>query len=182
MRNLAQEFAEFHQQYHDLFELGTRSVVIQSRHYLFGLIQAQRKNMARIVEAVPGTNWQSLHHYTSDSPWDAFAVMDRIGTDADSVIGNDPDSCLIVDESGFTKRGTKSVGVARQWNGRLGKVDNCQVGVYLALNCREQVTLTDTRLFLPQEWTNSKRRCQQAGVPKDRYQQRKKTELALGDD
>jgi SRSO17 transposase len=99
-------------------------VVTQSRHYLFGLIQAQRKNMERMVEAVPGTNWQSLHHYTSDSPWDPFAVMDRIGNDANSVIGNDPDCCMIVDESAFTKRGTKSVGVARQWNGRLGKVDN----------------------------------------------------------
>jgi SRSO17 transposase len=79
----------------------------------------------------------------------------------------------------FTKKGEKSVGVARQWNGRLGKVDNCQVGVFAALARKDRVTLVDTRLFLPKEWTDDKERCLNAGVPEDRLEHRTKPELAL---
>ena len=71
------------------------------------------------------------------------------------------------------------MGVARQWNGRLGKVDNCQVGVFAALNCRQQVSLIATRLYLPEGWTDNRSRCQQAGVPDDRLNHYKKTDLAL---
>jgi SRSO17 transposase len=135
--------------------------------------------MERMSEAVPDCDEQSLQHFISNSPWDESAVLRQIGIDADALIGNDPDSCLLIDEVGFKKAGNKSVGVARQWLGRFGKVDNGQVGVYLALNCRDKVTLTDTRLFLPSCWTNSQKRMKRSDVPKDRYKHKKKTELAL---
>ncbi|MCP4652492.1 MAG: IS701 family transposase [Candidatus Omnitrophica bacterium] len=135
--------------------------------------------MERMVEAVPNSDDQSLQHFISNSPWDETALLNKLASDADSILGNDEDSCLIIDESGFKKAGQKSVGVSRQWLGRLGKVDNGQVGVFMALNRREKVTLTDTRLFLPESWTKSKKRMEQAGVPQFRYSFSKKTELAL---
>lgn len=101
-------------------------------------MRAHRKNMERMSEAVPDCDEQSLQHFISNSPWDAFAVYRQIGIDTDALIGNDPDSCLIIDEVGFKKAGNKSVGAARQWLGRFGKVDNGQVGVFLAQNCRER--------------------------------------------
>lgn len=142
-------------------------------------MRANRKNMERMAEAVPDCDDQSLQHFISNSPWDNSALMRQIADDAEALIGDDPDTCLIVDESGFKKSGKKSVGVSRQWLGRLGKVDNGQVGVFVALNRREKVTLTDTRLFLPESWTTSKKRMRRAGVPEERYSYRKKTELAF---
>jgi SRSO17 transposase len=177
--NLVEKFVEFHRQYSDFFKLKTKSVFEQSYHYLCGLMRANRKNMERMAEAVPNCNEQSLQHHISNSPWDDSGLIRQIGEDAEALIGDDPDTCLIVDESGFKKSGEKSVGVSRQWLGRLGKIDNGQVGVFVALNRQEKVTLIDTRLFLPESWTTSKKRLQQAGVPEERYRHRKKTELAL---
>ena len=77
------------------------------------------------------------------------------------------DAVIVFDPSGFPKKGTKSVGVARQWLGRLGKVDNGQVAVYMGYASRVEHGLVDTRLYLPKEWTKDKERCAQAGVPKD---------------
>lgn len=135
--------------------------------------------MERMIEVVPDSDWQSMQNFISISPWDAFSLMDQIATDANALIGGDADTCLIIDESGFSKKGKKSVGVSRQWNGRLGKIDNCQVGVFAALNCRDKVSLINTRLFLPESWTDDTQRCIEAGVPKDRLEHRKKAELAL---
>jgi SRSO17 transposase len=142
-------------------------------------MQADKKNMERMVEVVPDSDWQSLQNFLSYSPWSGKELLDQLAYDANELIGGDADSCFIVDESGFSKKGNKSVGVSRQWNGRLGKIDNCQVGVYGALCCRDQATLIDTRLFLPESWTNDPDRCREAGVPDDRLEHRKKAELAL---
>jgi len=135
--------------------------------------------MERMAEVVPETDEQSLQNFLAYSPWDARALMDQIAIDANRVIGGGEETCLIVDETPFSKKGNHSVGVARQWNGRLGKVDNCQVAVFSALCEGTRVMLTDTRLYLPKNWTNDKERCLRAGVPEDRMEYRKKTDLAL---
>jgi SRSO17 transposase len=142
-------------------------------------MRATKRNMERMVEKVPDSDWQVQQNFISNSPWDNFALMDQIARDADSAIGHDADTCFIIDESAISKKENQSVGVSRQWNGRLGKVDNCQVGVFGALNCRKRVSLVDARLFLPQRWTQDKQRCCNAKVPTDRLHFRKKTELAL---
>ena len=142
-------------------------------------MRAAKRNMERMVERVPDADWQSQQNFIANSPWDSNALMNQIARDVDAAIGHDADTCFIIDESAITKKGTKSVGVARQWNGRLGKVDNCQVGVFGALNCRKRVSLVDVRLFLPESWTNNQRRCQEANIPKERRNFRKKAELAL---
>jgi len=132
-----------------------------------------------MVEVVPDSNWQLLPDFASPSPWSAQGLLDQVALDANHLIGGDADSCLLVDESGFSKKGDKSVGISRQWNGRLGKADNCQVGVYAALCCRDQATLIDSRLFLPASWTNDADCCVKAGVPKDKRGHRKQVKLAL---
>lgn len=116
------------------FRLSTRSVEKQARQYLCGLIQARRKNMERMVEAVPDSDYQALQHFLSNSTWSARAVMDQVAEHADAALGGRQDSCLLIDETSFPKKGKKSVGVARQWCGRLGKVENCQVAVYASLS------------------------------------------------
>ena len=90
----------------------------------------KRKNMERMVEAVPESDHQAIQQFISDSRWEARSVMDRVAQDADEVIGDKTKAFLLIDETCFPKKGEKSVGVARQWLGRLGKVDNGQVGVF----------------------------------------------------
>lgn len=79
----------------------------------------------------------------------------------------EPDAVLVFDPSGFPKKGNHSVGVARQWCGRLGKVDNCQVGVYLGYVAREEHALVNVRLYLSEDWAKDKARRRQCGVPKE---------------
>ncbi|MDJ0862792.1 MAG: transposase, partial [Gammaproteobacteria bacterium] len=141
------------------FQRRTRNVFSQSRQYLRGLMQARKKNMERMAEVVPESDEQVLQHFLTNSDWDERGVLDQVALDADALLGGSEDSALLMDESGFTKKGNKSVGVARQWNGRLGKVDNCQVGVYAALSCGRLSTLIDTRLYLPEQWVKDKARC-----------------------
>lgn len=114
-------------------------------------MQARKRNMERMVEAVPEAEWNAQQHFITYSSWRAPELMNRVAGDANRLIGGQEDSFMVVDESAFSKKGTKSVGVARQWNGRLGKVDNCQVGVFAALARQNRVTLVDTRLYLPEE-------------------------------
>lgn len=122
-----------------------------------------------------------LQWFIGVSRWDDQPLREelarQIGRDlGDS--GGDPGGVLVFDPSAFPKSGRESVGVARQWCGRLGKVENCQVAVYLGyVSCREHA-LVDTRLYLPKEWTKDKARMKKAGVPKG-TKYRTRHELAL---
>jgi SRSO17 transposase len=94
-------------------------------------------------------------------------------------LGGEVGTGLNIDESAFTKKGKKSVGVARQWNGRLGKTDNCQVAVYGALGKDRHVSLIDARLYLPKEWLGDPRRCVEAEIPRAKQVHKTKHDLAL---
>ena len=163
----------------NLFRTRTRECFRAAKHYLCGLIQAKRKNIERMEEVVPDSDYQAMQQFITDSPWDHEAVFDSVAHDADALLGGSPDSCLLVDETGFAKKGARSVGVARQWNGRLGKVDNCQVGVFSALCRGEHATLVGARLYLPKEWIDDTQRLDQADVPQDERTLRPKADLAL---
>jgi SRSO17 transposase len=142
-------------------------------------MQARKKNMERMTEVVPESDEQVLQHFLSNSTWNGRAVLDQVAREADALLGGKPDSALLLDESAFTKKGKKSVGVGRQWNGRLGKVDNCQVGVFAALSRGSHATLIDERLYLPSTWVTDKERCDAAQVPAKARQAKTKPELAL---
>ncbi len=141
-------------------------------------MQAERKNMQRMEEIVPESDEQALQHFLSNSPWDHRALFDQVALDVDAELGAGV-TMLMIDESGIPKKGQESVGVARQWCGQVGKVDNCQVAVFAALGCGERASLIDARLFLPKSWTNDVLRCEKAGVPATEREYRTKNQLAL---
>jgi SRSO17 transposase len=122
---------------------------------------------------------QQFQHFISNSPWRHEPVVEQIGRDADRLLGGKPTSALIIDESSFAKQGEHSVGVARQWCGRLGKVDNCQVAVFAVLTDGQRHAPVDMRLYLPQRWIEDPKRCDRAGIPVSVRQLRSKAELAL---
>jgi SRSO17 transposase len=135
--------------------------------------------MERMEEVVDGSDYQVLQQFLTDAPWDPRAVMDKVAQDANAFLGGTPTSAMLIDETSFIKKGERSVGVARQWSGRLGKVENCQVAVFGVLNAGTRAIPVDARLFLPEEWLNDAERCRQAGVPEQSMVKRTKPELAL---
>jgi len=135
--------------------------------------------MERMTEVVDGANYQSLHHFISNSDWDHRSVFDTISREADSKLGGYEDSALLLDETCCAKKGVKSVGVQRQWLGRHGKVDNGQVFVCAALSRGSKSALIDNRLFLSEKWASDRERCLAAGVPDEHIVHRTKQALAL---
>src|SRR4051794_28641999 len=104
-----------------------------AKRYLHGLAQAEAATFAAMAAVVEDGCAQQFQHFISNAPWRHEPVIAQIGRDADRLLGGKSDSALILDESSFVKQGDRSVGVARQWCGRLGKVDNCQVAVFAVL-------------------------------------------------
>lgn len=133
-----------------------------------------------MTERVPESNYQQLQHFISESEWDAKAVMRDVARNTtrslESLVG---EKGLILDESGNEKAGEKSVGVARQYIGNVGKVCNSQVGVYAGLSRGDKISLVGAKLYLPKEWTSDKKRCRKAGIPQEEQKYRTKAELGL---
>ena len=119
--------------------------------------------------------WQ---RFLTDSPWDDEVIIGRLQEYLGTRLEH-PEGVWVLDGSDFPKQGRKSVGVARQYCGRLGKVANCQAGMFLAYVSPLGRALVDKGLYLPESWTSDKDRCEAAGVPEDRQGYRSKTELAL---
>ena len=139
-----------------------------------------RKNMDRMAEVVPDTKSRNLQQFLTHSKWNARDVMDHVAHDANALLGDNRKAGLLIDESGFAKQGKMSVGTARQWLGRLGKVDNGQVAVYGVL-AKDRFTIpVDGRLYLPKKWTEDSNRCEKAGIPEHERIFYTKDELALG--
>jgi SRSO17 transposase len=150
------------------FRSRTRSVARQSLQYLQGqLLERGRGNMTNYAKNVPDCNNQSLHHFISDSPWDERPVIDHIQRDVMELIGDKINGAIHIDESGFPKQGKNSVGVKRQYCGRLGKVENCQVGVFLGYTNGTYRTLIDEALYLPKDWAEDQKRREKCGVPEN---------------
>jgi SRSO17 transposase len=150
-----------------------------AQRYLHGLAQAETATFAAMAAVVEDSCEQQFQHFISNAPWRHEPVIEQIARDADRLLGGAPDSALLLDESSFVKQGDRSVGVARQWCGRLGKVDNCQVAVFAVLTDGARHTPVDMRLYLPQRWINDPARCDRAEIPMEARTMRAKTELAL---
>lgn len=121
--------------------------------------------MERMVEKVADADYEATQHFITDSPWDADGVFDQVALDANERLPRNGKRRLAIDESAFAKKGEDSAGVARQWNGRLGKVDNCQVGVFASLGVDGHDVLVNARLYLPEEWAKDWGRCQKVKIP-----------------
>lgn len=139
-----------------------------ARHYLSGLLGTQcRKNIETIHNDVAGSDYQGMEQFISASPWSHRALMDQVAADADSLLGDKREAGLYLDETSFLKKGKASVGVQRQWSGRAGKVENCQVGVFACLGRGEHMALTDFHLYLPESWAADEARCAKARIPQE---------------
>lgn len=155
-------------------------VTHHARHYLSGLLGTQRrKNIERIEADVAESDYQGMQQFVSDSPWDHTAVMRQVAEETEALLGRSADTALYVDETSFVKKGDASVGVQRQYCGRLGKLENCQVGVFASLGCGHRAALVDFRLFVPEAWAKDPERCAKAKIPEAERVHRTKTELAL---
>ena len=175
---LASELMSFCEDYSPYFRAARHDLSGKARTYLGGLLmKAERKNMERMEEYVPDYDYQGQQQFLSDSPWDHETLLKRVGQDVDELLGGS-DSMLLIDESGFAKKGVNSVGAARQWNGRMGKVDNCQVGVFAALSDGRNCAPVDARPDLPQAWAENPERCPKAKIPEDKRTHKTKPELA----
>jgi SRSO17 transposase len=150
-----------------------------ARRYLHGLAQANEATFAAMAAVIENGCEQQFQHFISHAPWRHEPVIAQIGRDADRLLGGKPGSALIIDESRFVKQGDRSVGVARQWCGRLGKLDNCQVAVFAVLTDGARHTPVDMRLYLPQRWIDDPARCDLAEIPPEARTMRSKTDLAL---
>lgn len=177
---MAHRFVIFCQMFEHHFIVRGKDLGRHARHYLTGLLGTQRrKNIGRIEADVAASAYENLQQFISDSPWDHTAVMTQVAAEAEKELGRQPDTALYVDESSFPKKGTASVGVQRQYCGRLGKVENCQVGVFASLGCGPRTALVDFRLFLPDAWAKDAARCEKAKVPEEKRVHLTKPELAL---
>jgi SRSO17 transposase len=134
-------------------------VVVQGK-----LSNLQRKT-AEPIAYQAGRHRKPVQHFVGAGAWDDEAVQAELRRDVAAVWG-DAEAVMVLDGSGFPKKGAASCGVARQWCGRLGKVDNCQVGVFLAYVTSHGGTLVDRRLYLPADWANDRQRRRQTHVPK----------------
>ena len=179
VEEIAAAFAAFIDRHRHFFRTRTRDNAAVARRYLRGLAQAEDCTFESMAAVVEGGCAQQFQHFISESPWDHEPVVAQIGRDADALLGGKRTSALIIDESSFPKQGDRSVGVARQWTGRLGKIDNCQVAVFGVLTDDQRHTPVDMRLYLPKVWTDDPARCEKAGVPEAAREHKSKSELAL---
>ncbi len=135
--------------------------------YLQGqLLDVPRKSIEPMALALPDGNVRAMQQFIGEGAWEDTAILTAHHRLVAETLG-EPDGVLIVDGSEFPKQGTASVGVARQYCGALGKIANCQAGVFLAYASRTGYTLLDRRLYMPEEWFTpaSKQRRQRCGVP-----------------
>ena len=169
------------QGFHSFFSasFGRKQWREHSRNYLRALlVQAQeRRNAENLSESV-GVSARAMQRFLTEARWSDDTVTGRLQEYLAPRLGH-PEAVWVFDGSDFPKQGRKSAGVARQYCGRLGKVANCQAGMFLAYVSPLGRALVDKRLYLPKSWTSDPGRCAAAGVPEGRRQYRSKTELAL---
>lgn len=136
--------------------------------YVQGLLSsATRKNGWQLAEIMADATPYGVQHLLGRAVWDVDALRDGLRTYVRDHLGR-PDAVLVIDETGFLKKGSHSAGVARQYSGTAGRIENSQIGVFLAYMTPAGQTLIDRELYLPHAWTTDHDRCQQAGIPETR--------------
>src|SRR5229473_2801181 len=135
--------------------------------YLRGLLASvERKNGWQMAEELGEANAHGVQRLLEEADWDEEAVRDELRSYVIEQLG-ETDGILVVDETGFLKKGKKSAGVARQYSGTAGRRENCQVGVFLLYASTQGQAFIDRALYLPEEWTADRVRCREAGIPEE---------------
>jgi hypothetical protein len=139
----------------------------RARAYVRGLLAPLAgKNGWTLAEAAGDLTPDGMQRLLNAAAWDADGVRDDLRAYTVSHLG-EREGVLIVDETGFLKKGTRSAGVQRQYSGTAGRIENCQLGVFCAYATTKGRTLIDRELYLPKSWTTDRARCQEAGVPEE---------------
>ena len=136
-----------------------------ARTYLAGLVSDLEHKNAESIAYRHDQERHGLQHFVGSSTWDHRPLMRELADQVGRELGT-PDGVIIFDPSGFAKKGNASVGGQRQWLGRLGKVDNGQVGIFMAYASHREHALVDFRLYLPREWAKDRARRQRCGIPR----------------
>jgi SRSO17 transposase len=152
---------------------------VHAQSYLYGLLSdAERKN-AETIAYRHNEDRQGLQTFVGTAQWDHRPLLEELAHQVGITLG-EPDGVIVFDPSAFPKKGRSSAAVARQWCGRLGKVENCQVGIFMGYVSRKDHALVDMRLFVPREWIGDRRRRKACGIPKElRYQTRHELVLEM---
>src|SRR5687767_12850559 len=149
--------------------------------YLRGLLgPSERKSLQPMAASLGLSGHDQLQHFIASRAWDDAPRWRVLAEQADRLVGG-PAAALVIDDTALPKKGTLSVGVARQYCGQLGKKASCQALVSLTLAAREVPVPVGLRLFLPEEWTREPARCAAAGVPEAEVAARSKGEIALAE-
>ncbi|MCA9258302.1 MAG: IS701 family transposase, partial [Planctomycetales bacterium] len=153
----------------DIGPLFSRSEArFRARRYLAGLTsELRRKNAWQLAEAVGDATPYGFQNLLGRARWSAAELRDYVRSYAVDALKSDG-AILVLDETGFLKKGDQSAGVARMYSGTAGRIENCQIGVFLAYASPRGCALIDRELYLPVEWFQERERIAQAGVPEDR--------------
>lgn len=140
----------------------------QMRSYVRGLLsETERKNGWTLAEAAGEVGPERMQRLLNFYAWDTDGLRDDVRAAVVEVLGDERRGVLVVDETGFLKKGRMSAGVARQYSGTAGRIENSQIGVFLAYASPRGRALIDRELYLPKEWIYDRERCLQAGIPDD---------------
>jgi SRSO17 transposase len=134
--------------------------------YLRGLLSPiERKNGWQLAEEAGLPTPYAMQYLLNRAVWESDEVRDLLQAYVRETLG--PGGMLVIDETGFLKKGNKSVGVQRQYSGTAGRIENCQIGVFLTYANQGEHTLVDRELYLPKSWTQDPERCRAADVPEE---------------
>ncbi|QGJ68677.1 DDE endonuclease [Planctomycetales bacterium 10988] len=140
----------------------------RARRYLRGLTsEVRRKSSWQLAKQLGDATPYGIQHLPGRASWSADALRDGLRSYACEALA-DSQAVLILDETGFLKKGTKSAGVARRYSGTAGRLETCQIGVFLAYASSQGCALIDRELYLPKAWIEDRPRCREAGIPENR--------------
>lgn len=159
--------------------LARREQVEHARTFVRGLLSDLKHKNTESIAYRFNQERMPLQWFIGRSSWDDEPMRDELARQVGEQLG-EANGVIVFDPSAFPKSGKESVGVARQWCGRLGKVENCQVGIAMGYVSSREHALVDMRIYLPKEWTQDRKRCEKAGVPKNvRYRTRHQLSLEM---
>jgi SRSO17 transposase len=176
---LADALVELWDRFRPCFRTKTRDQSPHAYHYLSGLLRMKKRRTFAGIGRATGQSGENIQHFMSNSPWSTQTVYTQVQAEIAATPELRTRGMLLLDESADAKAGTKTAGAARQYNGRLGKVDVCQVGVFLSFVKEDTWTWVDGELFLPEHWFEQKmaEERQRLGIPRERVF---KTKVELG--
>jgi len=186
--NMVANLSDYLQEYKDFFRTGTKDMSELSELYISGLLKTERgkRNIERMHEELDmeGDGYQQIQNFITDSPWEAQRLIRAVACNTSDLFAlqsgyAEADVGYIIDESAHLKKGKSSACVARQYAGVIGKVDNCQVGVYISLVWQNHASLINCKLFLPECWAEDDARCEKAVIPQEERTHKSKPLLAL---